>query len=79
MWKRMHLGVSNINVSGVQRSCPSLGDLDRSSLSLDVPTLTSFPIHVGVLWECPQNLEPDANLPSGVQLKEKEKIYVKHR
>lgn len=44
----MHLDVANIHVPGVQRSCPYLGDWDTSSLSLDVPNLTSFLVHVGV-------------------------------
>ena len=70
------MGVANIKVLGVQTSCPSLGDLDRSSLSLDVPNVTSFLVHAGVLWECPQNLEPNTNLPSGAQLKESKRFML---
>lgn len=59
MWTRTHLDVASVIVPGVQRSRPALGDLDRTSLSLDVPDLTSFLVQVGnafgnVLITCSQ-------------------------
>lgn len=78
MWTRTHLDVANVMVPGVQRSRPALGDLDRPSLSLDVPNLTSFLVHVGhafgnVLITCSQ-----APLPS-LGLSWRQKIDVERR